>query len=291
MKVAAVIVTYNRLDLLKECVLAIESQNFKLWNIFVINNGSTDGTYEWLKSKKSIIVLNQENLGGAYGFYAGIKFAYDNGADWIWCLDDDTIANEDTLSKLMSSKFINDPQTGFLSSIVKWTDNSLHKMNAVMPISNLNIYDNILSDQILEISGASFVSLLISRNAVTNCGLPIKEFFIWGDDVEYTNRITKFYKGYLKLDSLVVHKTRFNETADFSLMTKDNYFKYKYLIRNHIWFLRFRRKKKNIILNLVQHLEAIYIIMKNSIRAELTINCIRAIFSGYFFNPTVINKY
>lgn len=248
MIISAVVVTHNRLELLKECIAALESQTQKLDQIIVINNGSTDGTKKWLQSKNNLIIVDEENLGGANGFFVGIKKAFDEGSDWIWCLDDDTIANEDTLENLTNSKYFHKPDTGFISSIVNWTNGDLHKMNAVMPMSNLNIYENIKNDNSVQINGASFVSILISRQAIRECGLPIKEFFIWGDDVEFTNRIAKKYKCYLKLDSIVIHKTKLNETADFSLMDESNFFKYKYLIRNHIWFLRKVRKKEILFL-------------------------------------------
>ena len=73
MKIAAVIVTYNRLPLLKECLFAIQSQTRELDNIYVINNGSTDGTKEWLSINSNFEVLNEQNLGGANGFFVGIK--------------------------------------------------------------------------------------------------------------------------------------------------------------------------------------------------------------------------
>ena len=53
-KVIAVVVTYNRLALLSECVTALRNQSRQLDSILVINNGSTDGTEEWLKSQKDI---------------------------------------------------------------------------------------------------------------------------------------------------------------------------------------------------------------------------------------------
>lgn len=291
MIIAAIVVTYNRLDLLKESITALENQSRSLDKIYVVNNGSTDGTLEWLNSKNNLIVINEENLGGANGFYVGIKKAYDDGNDWIWCLDDDTIPEMDALLNITKSKYFGKSDTGFISSIVNWTNGELHKMNAVMPMLKFDIYENIKSDSSVQINGASFVSTIISRNAVSNCGLPIREFFIWGDDVEYTNRIAKKYNCYLKLDSIVIHKTLHNETADFSLMNKSNFHKYKYLIRNHIWFLRKVRKRKFLILNMYEHIKTIYIIIKNGYKNQLLFQVIIPLLKGYSFNPKIINKY
>jgi GT2 family glycosyltransferase len=288
---SAVVVTHNRIELLKECITALENQTQKLDKIIIINNGSTDGTKNWLKSKNNLIVVEENNLGGANGFFVGIKKAYDEGSDWIWCLDDDTIANNNTFENLTKSKYFYKEDTGFISSIVNWTNGDLHKMNAVMPISNLSIYENIKIDNSVQINGASFVSILISRHAVRECGLPIKEFFIWGDDVEFTNRIAKKFNCYLKLDSIVIHKTKSNETADFSLMNDSNFFKYKYLIRNHIWFLRKRRKKNNLFLNLYEHSKAIFLILRSAKKNNILYKVFKPLVKGYFFNPKIINKY
>ena len=87
MKITAVVVTYNRLELLRKVVDGLRRNN--LSDIIVVNNGSTDGTQEWLEAQTHLNVVHQDNVGGSGGFYTGIKKAYDEGADWIWCMDDD----------------------------------------------------------------------------------------------------------------------------------------------------------------------------------------------------------
>lgn len=77
-QVAVTVVTYNRLNLLKECLQALRRQTIKA-DIIIVNNGSTDGTKEYLDSKEGIFVIHQENLGGAGGFYAGTRQAFKAG--------------------------------------------------------------------------------------------------------------------------------------------------------------------------------------------------------------------
>src|ERR1700693_3664837 len=99
--VCAVVVTHDRLLLLQECIQAIQEQTHKVCEIIVVDNGSSDGTAEWLAGQQKLTVISQANLGGAGGFNAGIRKAHDRGADWIWCLDDDTIPQADCLEKLL----------------------------------------------------------------------------------------------------------------------------------------------------------------------------------------------
>ncbi len=89
-KIAAVVVTFNRLELLKQCVQSLRNQTLKLDEILIINNSSTDGTLEWLNQQNDLTILTQENSGSAGGQYTGIKTAYEKGYDWILCTDDDT---------------------------------------------------------------------------------------------------------------------------------------------------------------------------------------------------------
>ena len=99
--VYAVVVTHNRLPLLQECIQAIQEQTHQVCGIIVVNNGSSDGTAEWLLGQQKLTVISQPNLGGAGGFNTGIRQARDRGASWIWCMDDDTIPQADCLEKLL----------------------------------------------------------------------------------------------------------------------------------------------------------------------------------------------
>ena len=247
MKNTAIVVTYNRLSLLKECIHGILSQTKKADNIIVINNQSTDGTGEWLATQP-VTTITQENKGGAWGFFTGIKSAYESGADWIWVMDDDTIPQPDALEMLLKcSTNTNLQKFGFFVSKAIWTDGSPHVMNLPdintfikgTPFSTFDSYGATL------VNAASFVSILISKEAVFECGLPMKEFYIWADDVEFTSRITGagFLAAYVK-DSVVLHKTATNYGADIYQAEKKDAWKHVYGIRNKLYI---KKKKKGIV--------------------------------------------
>src|SRR5690554_1438069 len=108
LKVCAVVVTYNRIELLKECIEALLNQSVTLNKLIVIDNNSSDGTKEYLgeiaNTNKELfeIILLPINLGGAGGFYEGIKAACEYKPDWIWIMDDDTEPEKNCLLKLMN---------------------------------------------------------------------------------------------------------------------------------------------------------------------------------------------
>ena len=101
-KAIAVVVTYNRLTLLKECITALRNQTQKPDAILVVNNGSTDDTGKWLLAQNDLLIISQGNTGSAGGFETGINWAYKNNYSWIWCMDDDGYPKEDALEKILA---------------------------------------------------------------------------------------------------------------------------------------------------------------------------------------------
>ena len=120
-----VVVTYNRLNLLQENILALKQQTFPLHKIFIVNNCSTDGTHEFLDSlsndSQMEIIHLPENKGGAWGFYEGIKQAVLAGCDYVWIMDDDTIPTKNALEELTKGLSLSD-RIGFVCSKVIWME-------------------------------------------------------------------------------------------------------------------------------------------------------------------------
>ena len=253
MKINVVVVTYNRLFLLKECIEALQSQTYPINKIFIVDNNSTDETGEYLQTltdnDQFIIISLPENLGGAGGFSEGIKRAVLNGCEWVWIMDDDTIPKADALEELIKGTSVNE-KVGYVCSKVVWTDGMVHQMNLPHFDAHnkqripLNYYSN-LADVLL-FKTASFVSLLINSKAVYEVGLPIKEFFIWGDDTEFTSRIYRhdyvcLYAGH----SIVTHKTSFNYVSQIQTAPLEAMWKFEYGFRNETYL---RRQRKSGIL-------------------------------------------
>ena len=240
MKITAVVDTYNRLSLLKECLAAVQHQSILPHEIIVVNNSSTDGTEEWLGTQ-NLHVIKQENRGGSWGYYSGVKKAVEENSDWIWIMDDDTIPNNDALEKLLAVVNSGIDNIGFLSSKAVWSDGAAHKMNLqdIKTFSGNTAFNEYDDKGMLLVGSASFVSLLVSANAVRKAGLPIKEFFIWADDSEFTSRICRcgFRGGYVPA-SVVLHKTATHYSADMFTDDVKNLWRYRYGVRNGLFMIR-----------------------------------------------------
>lgn len=216
LKVAAVIVTFNKLTLFKECLAAIRAQSTPVSHIIVVDNHSSDGTEAYLKAQEDVLVLRTDkNLGGAGGFNAGMKqFMTQTDDDAVWIMDDDTIPVPDTLEKLLAGG-AKVKDYGFLCSNVKWTNNEPTLMN--IPNVKKTSWNLIAEKGLINVESCSFVSVMIPRRVVQAVGYPISDFFIWGDDFEYTLRITSTKlkeNGYFVSDSVVIHKMAQNLPVD-----------------------------------------------------------------------------
>lgn len=296
-KVSAVVVTYNRRELLLESINALLQQTYKVMEINIIDNASTDSTYEYLYQNNIIdnpkvkYYNTNENLGGAGGFNFGIKKAYLGKGDLFWIMDDDTIPSITALEELIKVYHkVDNNKLGFLCSNVKWTDGNACNMN--IPHKTDRWIDTI-DKGFLEIIKCTFVSVLIKKDVVKEVGLPIKEFFIWGDDTEYTRRITlSGYKAYFAYNSIVIHKMISNTAPNIVTDSIERVDRHFYRYRNTI-YVRIRKKyfgkaeakraKKKIRRDFMR------ILYKSNNRKKRLCILIKGVIWGYFFNPPIEN--
>lgn len=264
-RVAALVVTYNRRALLAECLRAILAQDVPVEAVVVVDNASTDGTGELFEpgAEFDLPVVGyhrmSENLGGAGGFKEGLRVARDSGCDWVWLMDDDCIARADTLSELVRASAIPDGRVSFLASSVFGPEGE--PMN--VPTVDLRPAENGYPDWyfnldrgLVEIKSATFVSLLISVQAIREVGLPIGSFFIWGDDTEYTSRLTKYYgPAFFVGSSKMLHKRR--NAKNLEILNEDNparLVNFRRHTRNNLVVIKYydtrRRLKISVLRNL-----------------------------------------
>ncbi|MBR6124365.1 glycosyltransferase [Candidatus Saccharibacteria bacterium] len=181
--VACVVVTYNRLDCLKQCLQALRMQSRKTFDIIVVNNGSTDGTKDFLDSQKNIITIHQQNLGGAGGFYAGMKYMMEHEKyTHLWLMDDDGIPDEDELNNLLIG--MDEHSLGYANALAI----DVVSKSKTCAGENLELIskESTLHGHLYPFNGA-----LYKRSVIEKVGLIKKEMFIWGDEREYTLRLKK----------------------------------------------------------------------------------------------------
>lgn len=244
MRTAAVVVTYNRRAMLEACIGSLLAQTAPC-DILVVNNHATDGTDAYLagltaQNDRVFARDTGENLGGAGGFNAGMRWAVEAGYDGVWIMDDDTLPRPDALQKFLEADELLGGDYGFLSSAALWTDGKECRMNrqklkkAYYERMELLAHGLILAEQ------ATFVSCFFRAETLRKAGLPIKEFFIWGDDIEYTRRLSvrMGLPCYLAGQSVVVHAMKENTGSSIATDRPERIARYNYAFRNENYLYR-----------------------------------------------------
>lgn len=242
-KITAVVVTFNRLKLLQRVIASLQKQSVHIHDIIIVNNGSTDGTKEWLDKQNKLHIIHQENVGGSGGFYRGIQEASKTECDWIWCMDDDVFPSEHCLEnlliyaskdnkigiacphRLMSGKtFTGEAKTLNLSNPFK----DMHD-NGLMP-------EDVEANETVDIVGMAFEGPLIKKEVVEKIGLPNKELFILYDDTDYSYRtILEGYRVIVVRDALM-DKYDFQSQSSYREDKIKNKWKLAYHVRNTAYF-------------------------------------------------------
>ena len=206
MKTAIIIVTYNRLELLKECIECALKQKNEETELVIVNNNCTDGTYEYLKSlsNERIHCLHEnDNIGGAGGFHDGLKYAVENTkCDWFLLIDDDAMISSDYLHKIYS-KIVPSVKAYAGTVLVDGEIDTSHRLLKGVGAIPREKYNN----QVVKCDFATFCGLLVSRELVMKIGYPREDFFIWHDDTEYCYRVLKESEINLITDACLNHKT------------------------------------------------------------------------------------
>jgi len=253
MKIVAAVVTHNRRELLARCIDCLQSQSRLPDQIVIIDNASTDGTKDMLRLR-GVGVITQENVGSAGGWRRSIQYAFDEGFDAVWLMDDDGFPHEHALAALEAAMT---PGIACASSVVLQEQRPTH---LVFPMPLLDgrglplIFGaphrfNTLAELRAHARGGVypfahlFNGALVSVAAARKVGNVDQRFFIFGDEVDYFFRLrtagdvisvldaahmhpdvsqrpysrTKIYY-YIK-NTLILNRRYFNATALRDLLT------------------------------------------------------------------------
>jgi GT2 family glycosyltransferase len=246
LKVAAVVVTRNRLALLKQCLVALDGQTYPLGVIVVVDNASEHDTQEFLHAESArrgnnfVAIQLETNQGPAGGFHEGIHACLSLDCSHLWLMDDDCMADSGALAELVFATQIVGTDVLLGGNVFDRNGESIN----VQPVSRrpgangVYQYPFHLSHGILELASVSFASFFIPVSIVHKVGLPLKELFIWGDDHEYSIRIERVTRIYQVGKSKMIH-FKSGDAALNIARERDREFitQYKFLYRNRMFIV------------------------------------------------------
>jgi len=216
--VVAAIVTYNRKDLLLRAIDAVLAQSHPIDRLFVVDNASTDGTPELLRERGLLdrpdveLVRLPDNRGGAGGFAKAVEVARACEAEWIWLQDDDAEPRPDAVATLLGAPPAQDPATAAVCAKVVLPDGRVdanqrgHFRRRLLPLAE----GEYRPGHFPELGFLSFVGSLVRTDGARRIAPPRADFFVWGDDVEYSFRLRG--EGAIRLvsDAVVLHNRETN---------------------------------------------------------------------------------
>lgn len=289
--VVIIILNYNKKINIIECLDSIFKMDYKNYKVVVVDNGSSDGSVEAIKSKYPNIHLIESkiNLGAAGGRNLAIKYTREKlNYDFILFLDNDIIIDKSALSEMIRS-FDSKENIGIVTP-------KCYQMNLSKAIGYAGgLYVNLFTGSIRDIGSGEkdvgqfdrsiFVSacggLFLIRNNVMNLiGQFDERFNPYGwEDVDYSLRVREHgFKIFYNHKAIVYHKggkrQRDKISPEYEFSKAKNYF---YLLQKHANIFQL------IIIGSILPVKVLLIMIKEISRGEyrILLSQLRGILSSF----------
>lgn len=233
--VAAIVVTYNRRDVLAEALEAIAAQSWTPRSVCVVDNASQDGTEEMVRSRFPSVeyVRLADNLGPAGGFAAGLAHHDGRDSDYFWFLDDDSRPHAHALERVLevAQGLPRGGAVGLDGGSLRWG----------IPRHRAHCPSGVDSDLGAGVRRCDFIlwdGAVMDSRVIAQIGYPRTELFIMMEDIEYTNRIAVAGWDVVVLDEPLISRGHLGSGGDGS---RPPPWRGYYQTRNHLLLAREHR--------------------------------------------------
>lgn len=198
-KVGIVICNYNKVDKVLECIQCILESKFQDYDLYVVDNASTDGAPEAIREKykdRVTLIVNQENLGGSGGFNTGLRAAYEKGYPYLMCVDNDAMLDENAVGELY--RFLEThPETGMAGSKIYHLEAPDYIQQFGQRIDfdifctevpHLNRVEDGTMPDWLYVDSVAACSLMVRRSTIEKIGFLPEDNFLYWDDTEWCHK-------------------------------------------------------------------------------------------------------
>ena len=195
-KILVIIVTYNAMKWANQCLGSCRSSSIPL-DIFVVDNGSTDGTQPFVKQNypEAIFLQSNANLGFGKANNIGLQYALDNNYDYVYLLNQDAWIFPETIEKLIKvSKSY--PQYGILSPFQMNADLRHIDHNFLSVVCsykwNQDLFNDIYENdakEVYQVKGVMAAHWLLTRKCIEKVGGFSPSFPHYSEDDNYLDRV------------------------------------------------------------------------------------------------------
>ena len=195
-KIAAVICNYNKSKYVTDCIQSVLESKFRDFDIIVVDNASTDDSVARIREKygsKVQLFVNKENLGGSGGVNTGIQYAVGKGYEYVWCLDNDVLVDENAIGELYAF-MEGHPGTGMCGSKVYHMEDPDYVQQFGIDIvweeycCEAKYYNRLEDGSMPEVVYSDAVaacSVLVRTSVIREIGALPEENFLYWDDTEW----------------------------------------------------------------------------------------------------------
>jgi GT2 family glycosyltransferase len=211
-KVGVVILNWNAFEMTVECIESLRKLDYPSYELYIVDNASTDGSYEKLLSSKFNgdvhVILNPTNLGYAGGVNAGIVKAIENGCSYIWLVNNDAkIINSSALTELVKT-CEEDKKIGAAGSLIKYPTGEIQFAGGEIKlplVKGIHFEENL--NRVSETEYVTGCSLLIPKQVIERIGLISEDYFLYYEDADYCKKIKQAgYKCVVVPNSILEHE-------------------------------------------------------------------------------------
>ena len=226
MKLSLVIVNYNVKHFLEQCLYAVEKATQTIAaEVYVVDNNSVDGSngmlihkFPWVK-----LIANKQNLGFSKANNQAIRLAK---GEYVLLLNPDTVVEEDTFEKIIEFMDAHPEAGGLGVKMIDGKGNFLPESKRGLPTPWVAFYkmfgfsalfkksktfgkyhlSYLSNDEIHEVDVLAGAFMLIRKETLDKVGLLDEDYFMYGEDIDLSYRITKGgYKNYYFPATTIIH--------------------------------------------------------------------------------------
>lgn len=195
-QIGIVICNYNKKNDALACIRSILESKFQDYDIYVVDNASTDGSAEAIRNaygEQVTLLVNQENLGGSGGFNTGLRAAFQKGYPYLMCVDNDALLDENAVGNLLA--FLQEhPETGIAAAkiyhreapdYVQQFGQKIDFENFCTDVTYFNAYEDGSMPEYVYTDAVAACALMIRRSVIEKIGFMPEENFLYWDDTEW----------------------------------------------------------------------------------------------------------